>query len=301
MHRDDALLEVAHAVLAPLARLMVARGVPCAALEGAVQKAFVEAALDAVPRPLRARAVSRVSAATGLSRREVARLIDEDAAPTLPQRSLAAEMFTRWRTSPAYCDDRGRPLALARQGPAPSFESLARSVTKDVHPRTLLEELVRLGIAGHVPERDLVVLTLEAFVPGADEARMLDFLAHNVGDHLEAAVGNVLGEPRQLERAIFATGLSRASVELAQGWVERWWQMLLAQFTPVLEDLLAHDAEAFDEHERPCRLRVGLYSNACGDAPLDNAEREAASLSSPVADEQFEKDILQEFASHDRH
>jgi hypothetical protein len=295
-------MSAAEAILAPLARLMVARGVPCAALEHALQKAFVEAARAEVPEALRSRAVSRISAATGLSRREVARLSSDAGPPALPQRSLAAEIFTRWRTSPAYCDERGRPRALPRQGAAPSFESLARSVTQDVHPRTLLDELVRLGIAGQVAERDLVVLTLDAFVPGADETRMLDFLAHNVGEHLDAAVDHVLGKaPRQLERAIFATGLSRASIEVARGWVEQYWQTLLGHLTPMLEDLLARDAEAFGEDERPCRFRVGLYSNACGDAPLDHAEAQAASRSAPVAKEQFEHDILEEFSSHERH
>jgi hypothetical protein len=300
--RHDALIAAAGAVLGPLARLMVARGVPCAALEHVLQKAFVEAARAEIPKALQPRATSRISAATGLSRREVARLVDDESPPVLPQRSLAAEIFTRWRTSPAYCDDRGRPRSLPRQGAAPSFEALARSVTQDVHPRTLLDELIRLGIAGLVPERDLVVLTLDAFVPGADEARMLDFLARNVGDHLGVAVDNVLGKgPRQLERAIFATGLSRASVQVAQAWVEQSWQSMLAQLTPLLEDLLARDAEAFADDERPCRFRAGLYSSACGDAPRDHAEALAASLSAPVPARQFEHDILQEFSPHERH
>ncbi len=300
--KQDPLLDAAHAVLAPLARLMVTRGVSCAAFEHLVQKAFVEAAHGAIPELQRSRAVSRIRAATGLSRREVARLLDEDAPAALPQRSLASEIFTRWRTSPAYVDERGRPRVLPRLGEAPSFESLARSVTRDVHPRTLLDELVRLGIAGEVPERDLVVLTLDAFVPGADESRMLEFLAHNVGEHLGVAVGNVLGDgPRQLERAIFATGLSSASVQVAQRWVEERWKTMLGELTPLLEDLLARDRETFSDDERPCRFRVGLFASACGGAPLDHAESVAAARSAPApaASTPFAHDIFQEFLAHD--
>ena len=42
---------------------------------------------------------------------------------------------------------RRAPRALPRVGPAPSFESLAQEVTRDVHPRALLEELLRLKLA----------------------------------------------------------------------------------------------------------------------------------------------------------
>src|SRR5438132_246446 len=74
---------------------------------------------------------------------------------------------------------------------APSFESLAHSITRDVHPRTLLEELTRLGLA-RVDDRDgRVHLLHTAFVPRADRDRMLAFLGANVGDHLAAAVDNV--------------------------------------------------------------------------------------------------------------
>lgn len=39
------------------------------------------------------------------------------------------------------CDDNGAPLPLTRTGPAPGFEALAQSVTRHVHPRSLLSAL----------------------------------------------------------------------------------------------------------------------------------------------------------------
>lgn len=83
--------------------------------------------------------VSRVSTATGLARREVGRLLQADATEPPAQRWLAGELFARWLTDSqgSYAD--GRPLPLPRQGAAPSFEALAQSVTRDVHPRSLLD------------------------------------------------------------------------------------------------------------------------------------------------------------------
>ncbi len=60
------------------------------------------------------------------------------------------EVYTRWASDPLYCDDRGRPRILDRVGGPGSFEALAASVSNDVHPRTLLRELIRLGVATHV-------------------------------------------------------------------------------------------------------------------------------------------------------
>jgi hypothetical protein len=166
----------------------------------------------------------------------------------------------RWRTNPAYLDAQGQPLTLARQGDAPSFESLARGVTQDVHPRSLLDELLRLGMASHDVPADTVTLVLDAFVPSTDRVRMLEFLAHNVGDHLSAAVANVVGPaPRHLERAVFADGLSPQAIVAAQAWVADAWRDMAAALVPYIEQLIADEA-----HEpasmRQQRFRAGLYA-----------------------------------------
>ena len=142
----DALVQALNALLAPLAQLAVAKGMPCTVVEELLRQAFVRAARDAHPNLPSHRAVSRIATATGLNRREVTRLTQAAAAPAR-RRPLAAEVFARWASDPLYRDARGRPLKLPRQGEAPSFETLAQSVTRDVHPRSLLDELLRLGLA----------------------------------------------------------------------------------------------------------------------------------------------------------
>jgi len=258
---QHALLAATRALMRPLARLLVARGVPFAAAEESLKTAMVEAGLAAHPDSLPHRAASRVSAATGINRREVTRLVRaEEGAAAPPRRSVASDVFTRWRTSGEYLDARGRPRVLPRHGPAPSFEALARGVTQDVHPRTLLDELVRLGVATVDAGRDTVALLFAAFVPAGDRARMLEFLADNVGDHLSAAVDNVLAPaPRHLERAVFAEEMSPESVAAAQAWVEATWKRLLGELVPLLESLIARDA-ADPARARERRFRAGLYA-----------------------------------------
>lgn len=266
---QGSLLRACRAVLRPLARLAVGRGLPFAELAEVLKQSFVEEALAAHPGVPAHRAVSRISATTGLNRREVTRLVQRgDGDGTLARPSPATQVFTRWLSDPALQAADGAPMPLPPQGPAPSFESLANSVTRDVHPRTLLEELSRLGLA-RVEESDgRVHLLRSAFVPHADLDRMLAFLGANVGDHLCAAADNVLGDgSRHFEQALFADELSEASLLEVRNLVSEEWQRLLHTLAPALQALIDADQSAGATADR--RLRIGLfaYTDAMSAAP----------------------------------
>jgi len=96
---------------------------------------------------------------------------------------------------------------------------------------------------------------------------MLAFLGDNARDHLLAGVSNVLGEePRMLERAVFANGLSIEDCErLHQRVRERW---------DALHHELAHEMRRAVDAAGPAgsaRIRVGIYTyyedGAAGEAP----------------------------------
>ncbi len=271
------------ALLRPIAELAVARGLPFAAVEELFKAAFVEAARRAQPESAGLRIVSRVATATGLTRREVTRLVDAgDQAGSLPSArpSPATQVFTRWRADPAFRDKRGKVVALPRQGPAPSFEALARSITQDVHPRSLLDELCRLGLAE--VKDDEVRLVRESVVAGRDSERAFAFLGSNVGDHLRASVANVLAEtPAHLEQAVFADELSAESIAAFREIAKTQWQALLAATVPKLQALVDADAKA--DRARDQRVRIGLYTyhDAMADPPA--APRPPAATTPPAA------------------
>lgn len=273
-----ALLEALRTLLLPLARLAVARGLPVRDVEEQLRAAFVAAAREAQPAGAPARQVSRIATATGLTRREVTRLlgVPREAAP--PRRSPATEVFARWLAEPSLRDGRGRPRPLPRQGAEGSFEALARSVTRDVHPRSLLDELVRLGLAQWRQDDDTVLLAQERFVPREDRARLLGLLGHNVGDHLQAAVANVLSDaPPHLEQAVFADELSERSVEELRVLLRGQWQALVSALVPELHRLIAADREAGRAQDQ--RVRIGLYGygTAMEAAPAEPSGTHAAS------------------------
>lgn len=251
-----AVLGAVGVLLAPIAELCIARGATIQAVEEMLRQAFVDQAQrvcgsDEV-------ATSRISTMTGLTRREVARLRSVAAQELPATRSLTTDLLTRWLSAPQYTR-RGKPLVIPRAGAAPSFEQLAGSVTRDVHPRSLLAEMQRLHLVEHDEEQDTVRLLVEAFVPRDDLPRMLGFLGDNVGDHLRGAVRNVLGAGNQhFEQALFADELSAESVHQARELITDQWRSLLTQLGPQLEALMAQDREAGRPQDQA--LRIGLYS-----------------------------------------
>lgn len=258
LSEQQLLLQALDHLLAPMAQLCVAKGVPIQAVEERLRRAFVAAAQDACAGANPARLTSRLSALTGLTRREVARIqgLQEPARPTT--RSPVTELFTHWLSLPAYQGEAG-PMALPRLGPSPSFESLAQSVTRDVHPRSLLEALARLRLVEWDSATDTVRLAADAFVPRDQWAQLMGFLGENVGDHLRAAVTNVLGQGSQhFEQALFADELSEQSLQQARRLISEQWRALMTQLVPQLEALMRADASAGRPQNQS--LRLGLYS-----------------------------------------
>jgi Family of unknown function (DUF6502) len=256
---QDALMVAVGAVLAPLAQLCVARGLPIQAVEEQIRQTFVRAAWQAHEASGAAPNTSRVSAATGLTRREVTRLLETDTTAPALRPSPSSQVFTRWLTDPALRDAEQRPLALPRQGGAPSFEALAHSVTRDVHPRTLLEELCRLNLVRVDAATDRVLLQSESFVPHGDWSRMVGFLGQNVGDHLRAATVNVLGDGQQhFEQAIHADELSEQSIAALRHLVSREWKQLLDTLVPQIEALIDEDREARRQMNQ--QIRIGFFT-----------------------------------------
>ncbi|WP_341889968.1 DUF6502 family protein [Variovorax sp. YR752] len=260
---QPALIDALRRLLVPLARLAVSRGVTHATVDEMLRAAFVDVAHAAYPQLLEHRRVSRISAATGINRREVTRLTDARQRRAEPARSYPSEAFARWSTHSEYLDAEGRPRVLPRLGVAPSFETLAQSVTRDMHPRSLLEELMRLGLAEHNADADTVSLRREAFVPRGDEARMVGFMGDNLGDHFSAAVDNVLAVGREhFEQAIYADGLSDRSLAELRELVTQHWRTMTSELVPRIEKMIAaDDAAGIGSTLGPGnRMRIGLFS-----------------------------------------
>lgn len=210
------LLDALARILRPLVRFLIVRGIPFPVAAEVLRRLYVETASDDFSVGGRKQTDSRVHLLTGVHRKDVKRLRAGRHAPAAPPKkaSLTSVLIAAWTTLDEYRDADGKPLPLPRAGrDTPSFESLVRSVNTDIRPRVVLDEWERLGLA-EVDEEDRVHLRVEAFVPPPGSDEILHYLGRNSGDHLAAAVHNVLGEgPPFLERSAAWDRLTAESVE----------------------------------------------------------------------------------------
>lgn len=243
-------------ILRPAVRLALAMGLKHAQLEDVLRQLLLEEArhlwkAKGVERPN----LSQLSMTTGLNRKEVTARVRETR-DTLPstEGSAVTKAYTAWLQL-ATDDPSRRKLPIMDSGGGPSFELLARLAARgDVHHRSVLEELVRLGMVEI--QEDMVELRGDSFIPVDSLRDMLAFVGDNARDHLLAAVGNTLGrEPRMLERAVFAAGIPLQECERIHQLTRKHWDA-------VHYKLVKEMTQAYQQAEGSgtARIRVGVYT-----------------------------------------
>jgi hypothetical protein len=254
---DDVVQAVA-AVLRPAIRMLLHSGIDYPRLAAELKGLFIEEAAAEIERAGNATTDSAISLLSGAHRKDVhtLRLGGQVPAAARPV-ALSARVFARWISEAEYLDADGRPRALQRTGAAPSFEALVRAVTQDVHPFTVLQELIRLGIASvEIEDGGEIVVPVAEFVPPAGSREALELLAANLADHATAAVSNVLGAPPTLEQSVFAAGITPASAERLQALARTLWVRMRHEM--IEEATRLYEADR-DLPEARARVRFGSY------------------------------------------
>ena len=251
-------------MLAPLIELLVAHGVGYPAVSQALKPLFMQAArreLAAEGAPITDAAVSVRSGVHRKDVRSAHAAAPRVGAETPAERrslSLAEQVFTRWTTDAAYRTADGRPAALPLTGPAPSFDALVRSITRDLSRRTVLDELTRLGLVRI--DAQTVVPLAEAMVPQQGFADVVRYLAEHLHDHLAAGAANVQAvargaAPPFLEHSLYANGLSDESIRQLTTLARTLWR-------PAFNQLADAARQRFDVDRAgalPGRVRIGIY------------------------------------------
>jgi hypothetical protein len=115
---------------------------------------------------------------------------------------------------------------------------------------------------------------------------MLNFLGDNVGDHLNAAITNVLHDGNShLEQAVFADELSTESIETLRPLFIASWKALREHMVPTIAALIEADKLAGREQDQ--RIRIGLYTftNTTSDSKTSQKSRVARRFRKPAPKE----------------
>lgn len=255
-----ALIETVARVLAPLVRLLIAKGIPYQMASEILKRSYVDAARKHFPAT-EGETATRLSLLTGLNRKEIRRLTTELAEMKKPEdmTSYAAAVYAVWSRVRRWRDRDGKskPLPRRAMGREASFDDLVRSVTLDHRPSAVLEELVRLHYA-HEDATGTVHMNARAFLPQQIFEDKLTALGENLEDHTAAAVQNVLLEkPVHLERSVFSDELSTVSVERLRALVNSHWQQL--HDASIESAVTAEEEDIEKQRPRNQRIRLGMY------------------------------------------
>ncbi|MEM8793175.1 MAG: DUF6502 family protein [Pseudomonadota bacterium] len=272
---------VIEGLLRPLVRALISQGVTAPALYRIVKKLYVDVAEKDFAIEGARQTDSRISVLTGVHRRDVKAFregADGDDGAVREKVTTIASVLGKWLADPAYTDRNGNALTLPRTASrGASFEALVSSVSRDIRPRTVLDELVNQGLV-RVDERERISLDTEAFFGPADTDQKIHFFAENVGDHIAAAVENLLAdEPPFMERAVFYNRLSPKSVaELEEAARTHGMEALTALNTRA-NALQNEDLEKADGTER---FRFGVFfyreDEAAGETLSTNQAKKGA-------------------------
>lgn len=255
------LISALRRLLRPLVRLLIAKNIGLAALTELLKEAYVDVALNEFPVGAKKQTDSRISLLTGVHRKDVKRLRDRPTEKMSAPRSigLGGQIVARWLGTRGLLDRKGQPLPLPRKAESPggpAFDSLVAGVSKDLRPRAVLDEWLRLGVA-RLDDEGRVVLNQLAFVPEKGFEEKAFYFGRNIHDHLAATAHNLLEEGNPtLERSVHYTGLTDESArELADVAERTGTQALLAMNRLALE--LAEKDKGRATATR--RINFGLY------------------------------------------
>jgi hypothetical protein len=254
------ILRVLSGLVRPLVRILIAQGVTAPAFYRLLKRVYVEVA-DADFRIGDAPATdSRISLLTGVHRRDVREIRESEGDAWESSRAKSAAFATvlgQWLARPDLTGEDGKPVPLPRSGaPGADFESLVRSVSQDVRPRTVLDELERQGLVE--PGADGLLRVREGAFSGRGSADdRVVFFAANLGDHLAAAAENLLSEePPFFERAVFYTRLAPGSVDRIEARARALGQAALEEVNRESAALQKGDRGRDDNG---ARFRFGIY------------------------------------------
>jgi hypothetical protein len=182
---------------------------------------------------------SRISAATGLTRKEI-RVLSALATvkPAAHAKQSAGQRTARvisgWKSDPAFQNDDGEPATLTVRGVDATFPTLVRRYGGDVTPVSVLKELQRTGVVSRAKLNEVRLIKKNLRSPGFTKENLSSF-----GDQMQAVGAAILqgiespnaahyfayeslSDLTPDEMALFHTIFSERAAALMDG-LQRWY------------------------------------------------------------------------------
>jgi hypothetical protein len=247
-------------LLAPLVRVLLRNGMSFNAFSDLARRVFVDVGMREFGIPGRKQTVSRVSILTGLSRKEVQRILGEgsEAPPseTSERYNRAARVIAGWVRDKDFADSAGDPIALEAEGSSASFGLLVKRYSGDVPARAVMDELLRVGAVEEQSDGRIRLLS-RVYIPSTSDVDKLDILGTDVADLIATIDHNLrrgTSDPR-FQRKVMYDNVPQESVAAFRALSAGKAQALLEAMDKWLSQ---HDRDVNPDQEGSGRVRVGL-------------------------------------------
>ena len=250
-------------LLRPLVRILIRNSVSFAEFSEIAKDVYVEVAANDFQLPEKNMTQGRIAILTGLTRKEVNRLVTQKG---LQQRDYAsnlnrvARILTGWHTDPQFTGPYGLPLDVPYDAPGGrTFSELVRRYTGDMPVRAMLDELLRIGVVKESEGGRFKVVT-RTYLPKVDAPESLDRLGNAVRNFVETMDFNrseIDPEKRLFERTVVAdAGIRPSELATFQAYVRERGQFLLEEIDDWLSKLDPIDES---KNEPIVNTGVGIY------------------------------------------
>lgn len=229
----DVQLAALETILRPIVKLLMLSGTSYSEFASVAKAVFVRVATDDYKKRGRPANFSQVSAMTGISRKQVARIRKQKSGTRWTPDMEASPVNTllhEWHFDPDFSDGSGAPKALSLEGPY-SFSALVTKYAGDIPPGAMRSTLQKAGILVEAKDGLLCVTQPYIFARRYDEdlIRNLAFslgnlgstLAFNASVHQRAGSADEKKQDRaRLERGVWSEHLSKEGAARFKKWVE---------------------------------------------------------------------------------
>ncbi len=250
------LLRAIRRILRPIARILLRNGVTANVFQEMSRKVFVDVAFEEFSISGKPQTLARVSVITGLNRKEVARLHNQDSIvetdPT--QWNRAGTVLAGWMSDQQFRSNAGFPVDLSFAEGTPNFSQLVKKYSGDMYPRSVADELLRLGAIEEVEGR--FRLAHRGYSPGADPAAMMDILGLDASEFIETIDHNIQSATNEklLQVKVLANNLPASQLGAFNDYSKR---VSLRAMDEIVEWLNDHDAGR-DFSGKDGRFSVGI-------------------------------------------
>jgi hypothetical protein len=170
-------------ILRPLFRLLLRNGVSFGAFEALAKRVYLDVTMEEFNLPGRKPTISRASILSGLTRKEVQRLLAlplEDFTDAADPYHRGARVLTGWLRDPDFLDAKGEARLLDMDGER-GFAGLVKRYSGDMPARAMLNELLHAGAVNVLTDGRLKLVT-RGYVPKASPAEKIAILGSDVAD-----------------------------------------------------------------------------------------------------------------------